>query len=154
MKSLARLIVLAVVVLAAFVARATNTNVPARQFKIGFAEADVTPVLGRKPVYMAGFGQNRIATGVHDPLMARAVVIECDHYRIGLLSVDVVGLFRDQVLAIRKRLPGIQYLLVSSTHNHEGPDTLGLWGPLPVMSGVDPAYLERLTDQCVRAVED
>src|SRR5580765_1824289 len=124
MKSLARLGVLAIVVLAALVARATHTDSTDRQLKIGFAEADVTPVLGKKPVYVAGFGFNRIATGVHDPLMARAVVIEHDHDRIGFLSVDVVGLFREQVLAIRKRLPGIRYLLVASTHNHEGPDTL------------------------------
>jgi hypothetical protein len=153
MKHLARLGVLGIVIVAALIARATNTSSSSRQLKIGFAEADVTPVLGRKPVYIAGFGHNRIATGVHDPIMARAVVIEYDHQRIGFLSVDVVGLFRDQVLAIRKRLPGIHYLLVSSTHNHEGPDTLGLWGPLPVMSGVDPAYMQRLLDQGVRAVE-
>jgi hypothetical protein len=153
MKTLARLGVLAIVVLAALVARATNTKSPEGQLEFGFAESNVTPVLGPKPVYIAGFGFDRIATGVHDPLMARAVVIEHDHQRIGFLSVDVVGLFRDQVLAIRKRLPGIHYLLVSSTHNHEGPDTLGLWGPLPVVSGVDPAYMQRLEDQCVRAVE-
>jgi hypothetical protein len=153
MKSLARLTILGIVVLAAIVARATYINGPDRQFKIGFAETDVTPVLGHKPIYVAGFGFNRIATGVHDPIMARAAVIEYDHERIGFLSVDVVGLFRDQVVAIRKRLPGIHYLLVSSTHNHEGPDTLGLWGPLPVMSGVDPAYMQRLMDQCVRVVE-
>jgi hypothetical protein len=153
MKYLARLGVLAIVVLAALVARARYTEVPGRQLKIGFAEADVTPVLGRKPVYIAGFGFNRVATGVHDPIMARAVVIEYENRRFGFLSVDVVGLFRDQVLDIRKRLPSIHYLLVSSTHNHEGPDTLGLWGPLPVMSGVDRAYMQRLADQCVRAVE-
>src|SRR5207248_1244676 len=29
----------------------------------GFAEADITPKLGANPVYMAGFGQNRKATG-------------------------------------------------------------------------------------------
>src|SRR5262245_26255620 len=107
MKSLARLGVLAIVVLAALVARATYTDLPEKQLKIGFAEADVTPVLGKSPVYVAGFGFNRVATGIHDPIMARAVVVEYDHRRIGFLSVDVVGLFRDQVLAMRKRLPGI-----------------------------------------------
>jgi hypothetical protein len=153
MKYLARLGVLAVLVLAALVARATYSDAPQRQLKIGFAETDVTPVLGRKPVYIAGFGFNRIATGVHDPIMARAVVIEYDHRRIALLSVDVVGLFRDQVLAMRRRLPGIAYLLVTSTHNHEGPDTLGLWGPLPVVSGIDPLYMTRLEDECVQTIE-
>ena len=43
---------------------------------------------------------------------------------------------------VRKQLPGFTYVLVSSTHNHEGPDTLGLWGPNPFQSGVDPDYLK------------
>ena len=43
---------------------------------VGFAEVDVSPdVGGKKPVYMAGFGTNRVATKLHDPIMARAVVM-------------------------------------------------------------------------------
>src|SRR5262249_1569412 len=42
--------------------------------RAGFAEADIAPAVGGDhTVYMAGFGQNRKATGVHDPLKARAV---------------------------------------------------------------------------------
>ena len=43
------------------------------QLSVGFGEVDVSPVLGNKPVYLAGFGQDRKATKVHDPIMARAV---------------------------------------------------------------------------------
>src|ERR1700758_1554065 len=42
--------------------------------EVGFGEADITPVLGEKPVFMAGFGHGREATKIHDPLLARAVV--------------------------------------------------------------------------------
>ena len=54
---------------------------------VGFAEADVTPKLdAKKPVYIAGFGHNRKATKVHDPIMARAVVLSDGKQKIALVS--------------------------------------------------------------------
>src|SRR5690348_1961414 len=121
--------------------------------RVGFAEKDITPKLGGRPVFMAGFGQNRRATGVHDPLMARAVVLQQGSTRLALVSVDLVGLFRPVVERVRKKLPGYTYVVVSSTHNHEGPDSMGLWGPRPFASGVDPSYLGHVENQIVAAVE-
>ncbi len=124
--------------------------------EVGFSEVDVTPTLEKGPVYMAGFGQNRKATRIHDPIMARAIVLRGDTGNkataIAIVSVDVVGLFLSNVETIRKQLPGFDYVLVSATHNHEGPDTLGLWGPNPLLAGTDPAYMKRLEDGCVEAV--
>jgi hypothetical protein len=120
----------------------------------GFAAADITPKLGDKPVYMAGFGQNRVATKVHDPLMARAVVLKADKTKIALVSIDVVGFGYPNVLRIRKQLPNFTYVLVSSTHNHEGPDTIGLWGKDLSHSGVDPEYIAHIESQIIKAVKD
>lgn len=127
---------------------------PARagEFSVGFGEADLTPELGKKAVYLAGFGQNRKATKVHDPITARAVVMADGDEKIAFVSVDVVGLFLPSAERVRAKLPGFKYVLVSATHNHEGPDTLGLWGPSPVQSGVDPAYLKKVEAGCVDAV--
>jgi hypothetical protein len=119
----------------------------------GFAAVDVTPDVTAGPVYLAGFGHNRVATGVHDRLFARAVVLADGPDRVALVSVDVVGLFLPFVEGVRAKLPGFKYVLVGSTHNHEGPDTLGLWGKTPFTSGVDPAYLGRLEAGCVAAVQ-
>ena len=84
----------------------------------------------KKPVYLAGFGKNRKATKIHDPIMARAAVLEHGGKKKSrLVSVDLVGLFNEVPRRVRKQLPGFSYILISSTHNHEGPDTLGLWGP-------------------------
>jgi hypothetical protein len=118
----------------------------------GFGEADVTPALDGKPVWLAGFGKGRKATGVHDPLMARAVVLEFAKEKIAIASVDVVGLFREPVLRVRQQLKGFTYVLVSSTHNHEGPDTLGLWGPNFATSGIDPEYMGKLEAGIVQAI--
>jgi hypothetical protein len=38
-------------------------------------------------------------------------------------------------------------LIVASTHDHEGPDTMGLWGPTQFASGMDEKYVEWLDDQ-------
>jgi hypothetical protein len=118
-----------------------------------FAEADITPELAKKPVYMAGFGKNRKATAVHDPIMARAVVFADGKTKIAIVSVDLVGLFLPFVEDVRKQLPGFGYVLVSSTHNHEGPDTLGLWGPNSLQSGVDPDYMKKVVKGIVSAVQ-
>jgi hypothetical protein len=131
----------------------TSSGLTAGELTVGFGEANVTPVLGKKPVYLAGFGQNRSAKTVHDPIMVRAVVLADGKQRIALVSVDVVGLFNTSIERIRKELPGFAYVLVSATHNHEGPDTLGLWGANPLQSGVDPDYLKKVETGCVAAAK-
>jgi len=120
--------------------------------RVGFGETDITPALEGRTVYLAGFGHNRKAVGVLDPLKARAVVLQQGNVKIALVSVDLVGFFHPQVEKVRQQLGGFTYVLVSSTHNHEGPDTLGLWGPSAFQSGVDPDYLDRVRQQIVAAV--
>jgi hypothetical protein len=118
----------------------------------GFSAVDLTPTLGDRPVYLAGFGFNRRATAVHDPLFARAVVLAHASRKIALVSVDLVGFFYPNVLHVRAELPGFDYVLVTSTHNHEGPDVLGLWGPRPFQSGVDADYLRSVEQRIADAV--
>jgi hypothetical protein len=129
-------------------------DVPADdELRAGFAEMDITPRAREKTVFMAGFGHDRKATGVHDPLMARAIVLQHGKEKIALVSIDLVGLFHPQVENVRQRLPGFGFILVSSTHNHEGPDTLGLWGASPFKSGVDGEYIAFVEKQIIAAVK-
>jgi hypothetical protein len=126
---------------------------PPSDVRVGFAETDITPDVKARPVYMAGFSQNRKATGVHDPLKARAVVLKDGDKKLAIASIDVIGFFHPNVENVRSQLGGFTYVIVSSTHNHEGPDTLGLWGPNPFSSGVDENYLKRVQAQIVAAVK-
>ncbi len=126
----------------------------AEEVTAGYGQADVTPeVNGKTPVYIAGYGQNRRATGVHDPLYARAIVVSDGKKKVAIAAVDVVGLQYPTVQEIRKRLEGFDYVLVASTHNHEGPDVVGIWGPTPFKSGVDPEYLETVVARTVEAIQ-
>ena len=126
----------------------------------GAAKAVVTPNTSAAKVYMAGFGNNRVATGVHDDLYVRCLALGAGEANVALCSVDLIGLFYDDVLRIREKVraqaPQVTHTIVASTHDHEGPDTMGLWGPTPFQSGIDETYLswldERITSTAVEAV--
>jgi hypothetical protein len=121
------------------------------QLRAGVGKTAVTPDPHKSKVYLAGFGHNRVATGVHDDLYARCLALEAGGQILALCSVDVIGLFYDDVLKIREQVkvqaPEISHLIVASTHVHEGPDTLGLWGPSPLQTGIDESYLDWLDSQ-------
>ncbi len=134
----------------------TTANV-AGEFDVraGAAKVNITP---DSPVFIAGYGQNRISTGVHDPIWARCMVLEIGGSRIAFVSLDLIGLFWDDVEVIRKgaaspSLPA-ENIIVSCTHNHEGPDTMGLWGPEIGVSGVDSRYKLLTREKAVECVKE
>src|SRR5947209_534865 len=113
----------------------------------GAAQSVITPPLSPgHPVYLAGFGYNRIAAGIHDDLYARCLALQIAGQRLVLCSVDLIGLFYEDVLAIRREFeeatPSPAFLIVAATHTHAGPDTLGLYGPKPLQAGTDATYLD------------
>lgn len=86
--------------------------------------------------WMAGFEQNKPATGVLDPLTARAVILQRGDLSVGIVTLDLVGLLYPEVVRIRLEEPGAQgldHVIVTSTHTHAAPDCLGYWS-----MGVDP----------------
>ena len=116
--------------------------------RAGAAKAVITPEVRGHTVYLAGFGHNRIATGIHDDLYVRCLALADASGSLTLCSADLIGLFYADVQKIRELYaagaPANSWLIVACTHVHEGPDTLGLWGPSPTESGTDPAYLDRV----------
>lgn len=123
--------------------------------QVGFAEIDITPdVNGPNPVWIAGYGHGRRATGVHDPIMVRCAVLAHGADRVALVCADLIGLQYPEVELIRSRLSGYRYVLVASTHNHEGPDVIGIWGATPFKRGVDTDYVRLVVDRCAQVVRD
>src|SRR5688572_6105869 len=130
------------------------TVLPAETLRVGFGEVDVTPDLnGPQPVWIAGYGHGRRAEAVHDPIMARCVVLDDGQRRMAFACVDVVGLQYPTVQRIRAKVNGFHYVMVASTHNHEGPDTIGIWGRTPFESGVDFRYLGTLVDKVAGMIQ-
>jgi neutral ceramidase len=112
--------------------------------RAGVAIRDVTPPPGAA---MSGFvARTSAATGVHDPLLVHALVVE----DTALVTVDVVGLHEDDCTRIRQRcaLPADR-VVVHATHTHGGPASMRgrLGGP------VGETWLERLVTTCVEAVD-
>jgi hypothetical protein len=123
-------------------------------------KVDISPVVGvnhTDPIYIAGFDNDRQATGLHDPIWARGVVLEHGETKIAIVTLDVVGYFYNEVQTIRSMVDstlGFDSITVTSTHNHEGPDTMGLWGEDELSRGVDLGYLDFINDAVVQCIED
>ena len=115
----------------------------AAAYTTAFGEAAV--VNHTDPIFIAGFGDNRQATGYNDQLWARAVVLDGFGGRIAIVSIDLIGYLNGEVDTIRSLVSpasGVDYVVVHSTHDHEGPDTIGIWGPDPTTTGIDFGYLD------------
>jgi hypothetical protein len=114
--------------------------------RAGAAKAVLTPDVKAGKVYMAGFDFNRVATRVHDDLYVRCLALSIGKETVAMCSVDLIGFFYEDVLKVREKVkklaPEVTHVIVASTHDHEGPDTLGLWGPAPLQSGMDEKYLD------------
>ncbi len=99
-------------------------------------------------VWIGGFSPLRPALEVHDPVYARATVISHDGEYIALVALDLVGLGSPRIYDAKYRLGASGFdgdrLVVASSHNHQGPDTMGLWGnPYDFsdpLSGANPVY--------------
>ncbi len=128
-------------------------------YRVGAAAVTITPKVApdAPPIWLAGYGMGRQAQDVHDDIYARAMVIHDGKFGLAIVTCDLVGLFNDEVLRIRQAVedlglkPKIDFVLVSSTHTHAGPDSMGIWGPFG-RTGIAPGFLERVRAGCVEAV--
>lgn len=93
--------------------------------KVGLGETVITP---QDNLLMAGFARSQTATGVHDDLHARTIVVEgADGVAGAMMSLSLVSLSRDIVEKIRSKVTeatGIppEHIIISLTHTHSGPN--------------------------------
>ncbi len=85
-------------------------------------------------------------------------MFEQGNTRVGIVSIDLVGYFYDEVEMIRADAAvvalDLDYLIVSSTHNHESPDMMGIWGPNIITSGYNPDYAAQVRSTIADALVD
>lgn len=110
-------------------------------------------------LYIGGFGL-RTPTGVHDDLYATTVAIEVHGDLFLLTSLDLLGLSMKRVNAVKSAVAagipaGLRFsadrMIVASTHTHQGPDTMGVFGPNSG-PGWDEQYLTLVVDKAVESV--
>ncbi|HXE10530.1 MAG TPA: neutral/alkaline non-lysosomal ceramidase N-terminal domain-containing protein [Bryobacteraceae bacterium] len=123
--------------------------------KAGFGKRPISPAVGAP---LAGFAARKgNCQGVHDELLARALVIESGSTAVALVSLDVIAVASDFVEKVRRtiasRLPiALAAILISSTHTHAGPVTVSTF--FNPDESLDASYMSRFEDAIVRAVED
>jgi len=114
----------------------------------GVSRVKITPPYS---VYLAGLGNDRKSEGVHDDIYASALYLNDGKTSVVIVSLDLIGLFHDDIEDIRGNRNDI---IIACTHQHSGPDTLGLWGPDETTSGVNPQYLEFVKNRAKEAIEE
>ncbi len=114
----------------------------------GFGKADLTPPLGTP---LAGHFARRPAQGIHDPLLATAVVMDADEERLAVVSCDLLGMPRDVVQRVRElahQQVGLEAdrVLVHGTHTHAGPELR------PDRGEVDERYRDLVVEKIATAL--
>lgn len=127
--------------------------------RIGMAEVDITPPEGFP---MAGYYHERLATGIRDPLKAKAIVFRDGEEQAALVVCDLTGIAGDlsvevqRLAAERTGIPA-ERIVVSATHSHTAPDyTKDLFQYLqaaPASPGEGEPYAARLIGGIVAAIE-
>lgn len=106
---------------------------PAPVLRAGVARVEITPaVLG--PMY--GYANRKCgpATGTHDPLHAKVLVLEAGATRMAIVTLDLGSVVSfDLKQRVAERL-GIPVLLLAASHTHSAPSF-----PLPGRPGDEPA---------------
>lgn len=137
------------------------SETPGEQWTVGFASAVLTPTdVTSDTYYIAGYNTNNPATAVLDDMLAKAVYLDDNTERGGIIicAVDCVGLSRADINDIRQKviesgeIPSLKSININSTHTHSAVDTQGLWGSDFYSDGKNDEFMLLLKDRTVTAI--
>jgi len=113
----------------------------------GVAVEEITPPVGGK---MAGYSARaNVSTGVHDPLMAKALVLKDDDTAVAIVTMDLAGFPGEVVAGAKQRIAeqtGIEQVMLLVSHTHSGPDGT------PDFPSAEKPYIKDLENKIVAAV--
>ncbi|MHA1569278.1 MAG: neutral/alkaline non-lysosomal ceramidase N-terminal domain-containing protein, partial [Alphaproteobacteria bacterium] len=108
-------------------------------------------------VYFWSLKNCRWSDGVHDPIYATAMVFLKGDDALMLIQTDLVQLLKSDIDLIRQAVAvklavDRERVIVTATHSHASPDTVGLWGTvIPANPGRDGRYMNEVIEKCVDA---
>lgn len=90
---------------------------------VGFGVSDITPL---RPTPMAGYYGVRYSTATHDPLWAKATVLDDGTTKVAIVALDLIStnpwLVRETRKLIEEKLQiPASHVMISATHSHTGP---------------------------------
>lgn len=98
----------------------------------GAAKQDITPDVKARAIPLGGYGDRmgKPATGIHDPIFARAVVLSDGRRKVAIVSTDLLfvsGSLRQAVLQkITETGIGDDSLFLAATHSHAAPEAMAM----------------------------
>ena len=118
--------------------------------KAGAARVDVTPI--RLPVLVNGGMLSRSVENVSTRLYARAIVLDDGQQRLGIVVVDSCMMSRsllDEAKQLAAQRTSIlpDRMLISATHTHTAPASMGCLG-----TNADPTYVPYLREKLAEAL--
>lgn len=113
--------------------------------KAGSATAIITPPLGTP---LRGYYHERLATGVHDELQAKALYVEDGGGAVCWIACDLCMLNRGVVAQARTKIEKdtalkAEQVLISATHTHTGPCLVETYVPFLAQRIADVARMAR-----------
>lgn len=117
----------------------------------GDGEFQALHLAGLQGSYGSTYG-GRPAQGVHDPITARLLYMRQGDEEVLFVLFDVVGLFHKYTHALRREISAASdipsdRIIVAALHDHEAPDSMGLWSP----SGVSQDFMQPALDATIEA---
>lgn len=129
----------------------------AASLRVGFGTASITPDWS---IPLGGFGNRlgKFSTGIHDPVKARAVLIDNGTRRFAWVVVDLVGVSRQVRNEVYDRVGAElridrECFTLSATHDHSGPGGLAreIYWQI-AMGPYDPKLYRYVLDQSAAAL--
>lgn len=105
--------------------------------------------------YQGFMGEDiRPMNGVHDPLSVRALVLTNGDTTSVLVVADLLGVLFNDLNPVKRRIESelkipFDNIIISSTHTHAGPDTVGIWA-----GQTYPSYMDYMRTQMFAAVSE
>ena len=123
----------------------------AAQLRAGVARADITPAA---LMQMYGYANRRCgdASGTHDPLFAKALVLEAGGVRMAIVTLDLGSMVSDALRRDVAARLGIPIVLLAASHTHSAPSFLP-FGSSPTRDPAAAAYLAELERKVFGAIE-
>jgi neutral ceramidase len=120
--------------------------------KAGVSRVEITPSTSME---MYGYANRKcgVASGSHDPLFAKVLLLESGDARMAIVTLDLGSMVSDKLrrdVASKLKIP---LLLLSASHTHSAPSFLP-YGSNPANGAAASAYLAELEHKVYGAIEE
>lgn len=102
------------------------------ELQCGAAKRDITPDVKARAIPLGGYGDRmgKPATGVHDPIFARAIVLSDGKKKVAIVGTDLLFVSEPLRQAVLERISetGISddSLFLTATHSHAAPEAMAM----------------------------